>query len=378
MGTRVAVLADYWRPGWRAGGPIVSLARLVDKSQCETVILTRDHDLGDSSRYFGISPNTWEHASGSPSKIAYLAGWSGLRWATRQLRGERPDMIHVNSLHSPLFGVLPLLALRLGVVRSNVVLITPHGELAPSALRHKWWKKTLARPFLRWLVPTRAIWHASSQHEASDVINWLKRTPNLVVAPDPAPDPAPSASTGPKAPTVLFASRIHPIKGLDVAIRIMGSVQTPCRFVIAGQPEDDEYWANCQKQLAELPRHIGVDVRGPYSPDESSELMDQATVLLLPTKGENFGQVIAEALSRGCPVAIPPTTPWPDYVGTDLGCVDSDPDSLARFVTELLTEPIHRREFRRARTLDAYRAWFATSEASDLYVDVFELAGALP
>lgn len=378
MGTLVAVLADYWRPGWRAGGPIVSLTRLVDRCHYETAIFTRDHDLGDSSRYPGITPNMWRHASGSRSKVAYLSGWSGLRWAARQLRSEQPTMIHINSLHSPYFGILPLLGLRLGVMRSNVVLITPHGELAPSAQRHKWWKKSLARPLLRWLVPTQAIWHASSQHEANDVIDWLKREPILVIAPDPAPDPASSASAGPEEATVLFASRIHPIKGLDVAIRIMGSVQTPCRFVIAGQPEDDEYWATCQARLVKLPRHISVEVRGPYSPDESGELMDQATVLLLPTKGENFGHVIAEALSRGCPVAIPPTTPWPDYVGPDVGYVNADPDSLARFVTEILAEPTSQREFRRARTLRAYRAWFATTEASDLYAEVFTLAGALP
>ena len=375
MGPLVAVLADYWRPGWRAGGPIVSLSRLVDRTTCGTMVFTRNHDLGDPLPYPGITPNAWEPSSHSRSKVAYLSGWAGLRWAAAQLRGQDAEMIHINSLHSPAFGILPLLAAKLGVLRPGVLLITPHGELAASAQQHKRMKKSLARPLLRSLVPQRAIWHASSPQEARDVAHWLKREPTVVIAPDPAPEPALSASPGPNLPTVLFASRVHPIKGLDAAIRIMGSVQGPCRFVIAGEPEDLEYWATCQRLLSELPSHIEVVIRGSYSPDESQDLMDEATVLLLPTKGENFGQVIAEALSRGCPVAIPPTTPWLDYVGPALGCVDASPDELARFVTDVLTEPPEQRLQRRAAVLQAYTQWFTATAAQDLYADAIELAG---
>lgn len=375
MGSPVAVLADYWRPGWRAGGPIVSLTRLVDMTKCTTEVLTRTHDLGDSTPYAGITPNEWVTRPDSPSKTAYLSGWSGLRWAATQLRTQPPVMIHINSLHSPTFGIVPLFAARVGILRTTVVLITPHGELAASAQGHKRWKKVLARPFLRRLIPRRAIWHASSPQEARDVAHWLKREPTMVIAPDPAPEPAPSTSSGPVQPTVLFASRIHPIKGLDAAIRIMGSVGVPCRFVIAGEPEDLDYWAKCQTLLTELPRHIEVVIHGSYSPDESQKLMTEATVLLLPTKGENFGQVIAEALSRGCPVAIPPTTPWLDYVGSDLGCVDADPEALALFISELLTEDPHQRQQRRTATLDAYTRWFTAHASQDLYAEALALAG---
>lgn len=375
MGPLVAVLADYWRPGWRAGGPIVSLSRLVDRTDCKTVVFTRNHDLGDPTPYPSITPNTWVASSSSRSMIAYLTRWSGVRWAARQLREQDPVMIHINSLHSPTFGILPLIAAKFRLLRTRVLLITPHGELAASAQQHKRMKKSLARPLLRLLVPARAIWHASSPQEARDVAHWLKREPALVIAPDPAPDPAPRASSGPDQPTVLFASRIHPIKGLDEAIRIMGSLHVQCRFVIAGEPENLEYWAKCQALLTGLPRHIEVVIRGSYSPDESQYLMDEASVLLLPTKGENFGQVIAEALSRGCAVAIPPTTPWMDYVGPDLGCVDASPDALARFLTDVLTEPPEQRHKRRAAVLHAYTQWFTATATQDLYADAIELAG---
>lgn len=376
MGSLVAVLADYWCPGWRAGGPIVSLTRLVERTELDTAIVTRDHDLGSPDPYPGITPDTWVENADATSRIAYTHGWGGVWWALRELRGEKPSVLHINSVHSPAFAVLPLLLARMGFINSRVLLLTPHGELASSAQAHKRWKKSVARPFLRWLVRDRVVWHASSSREVQEIAHWLRHEPTAIISPDPAPSPAREASLGPTTPTVLFASRIHPIKGLDIAIEIMRSIHTPCRFVIAGQPEDVGYWNDCRSRLSELPDHVSVDIRGPYAPDEASELMDQATVLLLPTKGENFGQVIAEALSRGCPVAIPPTTPWPEYVGESLGCIADSSDDLSHYVELLLSESLEDRRQRRTAVVSAYRSWFDSSQKNDLYQEVLQLAGA--
>ena len=376
MGTLVAVLADYWRPGWRAGGPITSLTRLVDRTECSSVVLTRDHDLGVSDPYPGVVSNAWTSEPRAKSTVGYLSGWTGLRWASRELRKGRPALLHVNSLHSPAFGILPLLGARLGLLHYDVLLITPHGELASSAQQHKRWKKVLARPLLRRLIPRAAIWHASSTYEAGDIAAWLKRDPTVVIAPDLAPAPQPSPSPGPGTPTVLFASRIHPIKGLDTAIEIMASLRKPCRFVVAGQPEDADYWASCSNLLSRLPANIDVDIRGAYSPDEVAALMDDSTVLLLPTHGENFGQVIAEALASGCPVAIPPTTPWGEYVGDVIGCIAADSEALAKFIVTVIGETREQRLLRRAAVLDAYRSWFTSNESRDLYSEVLLLAEA--
>lgn len=42
-------------------------------------------------------------------------------------------------------------------------------------------------------------------------------------------------------------------------------------------------------------------------------------LFFLPTLGENFGHVIAEALSSGLPVLISDTTPWRDLAEKSLG-----------------------------------------------------------
>lgn len=54
---KVVLIADYWRPGWRTGGPIVSLGRLVDHTRARTWVVTRDHDWVSPIRTWSLM--TW-------------------------------------------------------------------------------------------------------------------------------------------------------------------------------------------------------------------------------------------------------------------------------------------------------------------------------
>ena len=51
--------------------------------------------------------------------------------------------------------------------------------------------------------------------------------------------------------------------------------------------------------------------------------MRQYHVFLFPTLGENFGHVIQEALSAGCPCVISDQTPWQDLYENNAGYVGS-------------------------------------------------------
>jgi glycosyltransferase involved in cell wall biosynthesis len=48
-------------------------------------------------------------------------------------------------------------------------------------------------------------------------------------------------------------------------------------------------------------------------------LMADHDLFFLPTRGENFGHVIPEALSAGTPVLIADTTPWRGLVAAGVG-----------------------------------------------------------
>jgi len=370
----VVVLADYWRPAWRAGGPVISLGRMVDRTDLSVRIVTRDHDLGSPEPLPGIRANTWVPGARVGEVIAYLSGVSGYRWAGTALSTSPPMLLHINSLHSIPFGILPMLAIRLGRIRPVRVLISPHGELSQASQEHKPWKKRIGRPLIKALVPRHAVWHASSLREVEDIERWWGNKPaTLIISPDPAPAPAAEPTHGPSTPTVLFASRIHPIKGLDQAIEMVKGLNVPCRFVIAGSIEDQDYWTYCRSLISDLPDNIQVIEHGPYAPTEITDLVSNASVLLLPTKGENFGQVIAEALAHGCPVVIPPTTPWGEFVGSDAGSISGDVQATLDFLATALSETREERLLRRNAVHHAYTKWFTSQTAQDVYAQAMTI-----
>jgi len=81
-------------------------------------------------------------------------------------------------------------------------------------------------------------------------------------------------------------------------------------FDIYGPIEDAEYWNHCKKAIGALPSNIQVEYRGMIEHERVREVFSVHDLFLFPTLGENYGHVICEALSAGCPVMISDQTPW--------------------------------------------------------------------
>ena len=118
---------------------------------------------------------------------------------------------------------------------------------------------------------------------------------------------------------VVFLSRISPKKNLRLALRVVAQIREPIQFDIYGPVTDEAYWQRCQADIAALPSHVQVNYRGAVHPDKIREIMSGHDLFFLPTLGENFGHVIAEALSAGTPVLIADTTPWRDLEAAGVG-----------------------------------------------------------
>ena len=85
-------------------------------------------------------------------------------------------------------------------------------------------------------------------------------------------------------------------------------------FHIYGVIDDQEYWNSFK---AELESSSYVDMK--YMGVELPDIYANADFLVLPTKHENYGHVIVEAWSNGCPVIISRNTPWKNLHVQDLG-----------------------------------------------------------
>ena len=81
-------------------------------------------------------------------------------------------------------------------------------------------------------------------------------------------------------------------------------------FHIYGPIEDIDYWEECKELTAKVPANVQVEYIGPKKYEDVQNVMMQYDLFFLPTLGENFGHVILEAFSAGCPVLISDQTPW--------------------------------------------------------------------
>ena len=102
-------------------------------------------------------------------------------------------------------------------------------------------------------------------------------------------------------------SRLHPKKGIiDLLLPAWEQVRTNAVLLIAGGA--DAHIPEHAQQVCEKINLIGETSRvrlvGEIPPDQRWKMYDSAEVFVLPSHAENFGIVVAEAMARGCPVAI--------------------------------------------------------------------------
>lgn len=358
---RVLILMNHYLPGHLAGGPIRSIANLVQAlgDEFEFHVVTRDRDLGTHSPYPGITVAAWTPLG--KGHVMYLPpGVRGARILLRLLRQGEYDLLYLNSFFARLWSMGPILWRGLGLLPPRPLLVAPRGEFSPGALAIKPRRKRLYLRAARWLrLYDGVTWQASAAPEAehirkqfgdksirrltapiveSDPEDWAPRLPGKLrihVAEDlPAlghplrRKPGARPAKQPGELRVAFLSRISRKKNLDFALRVLRQCEGAITFDIYGPPEDSRYWNECQTMIASCPPSLQVTMRGPVPHEAVGTLLHEFHLFFLPTHGENFGHVISEALCAGCPVLISDETPWRDLealgVGWDLPLANPD------------------------------------------------------
>lgn len=230
--------------------------------------------------------------------------------------------MHLNSYFSFRFSILPLLLWRL-LKPGRPVIVGPRGEFSQGALALKSSKKRLFILLTNAAGLHRgAIWHASTEREADDIRRVMGNNVRIRIAVDIACPPLTLAiqSRHPSsALRVVSLSRISPKKNLLGAIQMLQRVQCAVIFDVYGPVEDSLYWASCKEAALQLPAHVQFHYCGALDPAQVPETLACYDLFYLPTLGENFGHVIAEALGCGLPLLIADTTPWRELEQQGLG-----------------------------------------------------------
>jgi glycosyltransferase involved in cell wall biosynthesis len=316
MRPKTLIITDYYLPGFKAGGPIRTLANIVEALGDEFTfhVITRDRDLGDSIPYPDVANGSVDVGK---AHVSYVAPHNLTTTNIQRLLHSVPyDIIYLNSFFSPFFSIIPLLLLRFSKRSHIPVILAPRGEFALSALNIKAFKKRCYLLCAKLTgVCNSVVWQASGEHEAQDI---RREFPNalIVLAPDLPPifPVLPVGKNITKTPgqlRIVFLSRISRMKNLLTAIKILRTIHDgQIYFDIWGPIEDEAYWSECQQAMAELPDTIKATYCGVVLPDQVQATLARYDLLFLPTLGENFGHVILEALAAGTPALISDRTQW--------------------------------------------------------------------
>jgi glycosyltransferase involved in cell wall biosynthesis len=240
----------------------------------------------------------------------------GMQGVLRYLRATPFDVLYVNSFFDREYAMPLLVARRLGLIPQRATLVAPRGELLANTLQIKCAAKFFYIAAARrsgllsdvWLQATSAM----EYEELKRSFDWTRGTllAEEICGPLQVP-PRTQDHPGARPLRVVFLSRISEKKNLDYALAVLGEVKCPVEFQIFG-PKDAAYWEACKRLITTLPDHIKASYKGTVPNTEVPSVLVDADLFFLPTRSENFGYAIYEALACGVPVLISDQTPWRD------------------------------------------------------------------
>lgn len=249
------------------------------------------------------------------SKGSYGFSLAFLIWTLRN--AHRYDLVIVHGL----WQFQGLSALLTSIIKGIPYVIHPHGMLDP------WFKKTYPLKHLKklpyWLLVERWVLHrakrvlftAELERELAQQTFPFYRCREAIVsygtnAYEESKDLSDlffkSYPSLQGKHLILFMSRIHPKKGCDLLLKAFSQVNAidpELHLVMAGPDQ-----MNWKSDLLDLAKKLGISERitwtGMLKGKEKFGAFDAARVMILPSHQENFGIVVAEALSRSKPVLI--------------------------------------------------------------------------
>jgi glycosyltransferase involved in cell wall biosynthesis len=314
---KILSFVDYYLPGYKAGGPIQSIANLVENlgDEFEFDIICNDHDLLDREPHANVKIDEWNAVS--KARVFYASRKSlNFKIIKKLLNETKYDLFYFNSFFSFKFTILPLFIYKFFLFSKKPCIIAPRGEFSLGALKLKYIKKIIYLYISKLLgLYNNLYWQASSDNEKKDILRNFRIAETLIyIAPDLisyepiALNHLSLRKSGPLR--IIFLSRITPMKNLNFLLRVLQKVNFPIELSIYGPKDDLSYWKECLYSIDQLPSNIKLLVGDPIPQKQVKNILQKHDVFVLPTLGENFGHIIIEALIAGVPAIISNKTFW--------------------------------------------------------------------
>lgn len=302
---------------YKSGGPsqtVFNLSKQLNKFLNLKIITNNSSDF---SNY--LNNNKLEVLESSFHKKLNLFNNLKLNSLLYGLDLRKNTIFHDNGIWLPFNNTISRFCLKKNIPS----VISTHGMLEPWSMENKNLKKKIAWAIYQYknLKCTNVI-HATSEMEARNILKFNFGVP-VAVIPNGIRMPEKEEldknynieNLGIKydgRKIMLFTGRIHPKKGLLNLLKAWlksSKYLSKWRLIIAGFNED-----NHLKELTEFSKKNkldkSIDFLGPLIGDDLVNIYRNADIFILPTHSENFGLVVAEALSYGLPTITTQGTPW--------------------------------------------------------------------
>jgi glycosyltransferase involved in cell wall biosynthesis len=309
----LTLIGAYW-PGNNASGPNQSFRALAEalRDEFEFRLIARDRPFAatepaaEIGRWVGLG-----FAKARYCRIGRLGGVS----LGNILRETTHHILWLNGFFDREFTIPALVLRRMGRIPFRPTILSPRGEFGSGALGLKSTQKLAYLCLARQAGLLRGVTlHATSEIERVNIkrgVPWVHDVaigPNVRLLIDPPKLTRPCDDVF----RLVFVGRIARVKNLSYALQVLGGVKASVVFEVYGPVQDSEYWRECQQLIIGLPENVSVAYKGEIANENVVVALALADLLFLPTKGENFGHAIFEALSCGVPVLISDATPWRD------------------------------------------------------------------
>ncbi len=285
-----------------------------------------------------IDPTRTDHYPIDP-RIKLISISCLLNNSTRSTRSTRLeyDLIHIHALWSPILHKVNKWAQHNGLP----VVWSPHGMLAPWAMKHKWWKKCAPwYLYQRGDLKRAKMLHATSEQE----VEWIRNlgfTQPITVAPLGTFLPSLKPRAAKREKTLLFVGRIYLVKALDRLIQAFADVSLAVRrdwkLRLIG-PDQAGHKGSLESLVQSLELVEFVEFAGPKFGEELNAEYDLCDCLALVSHTENFGATVVDAMAHGKPVITGDKTPWKEVAEQKCGWwVSNEPVKLSAALCELMS-----------------------------------------
>jgi len=285
---------------------------------------------------------------------------------------KKYDTVHLHSW----WNLVTIPALLICWLRGVRPFFSPHGMLSNYSLGNESGgaKGVFHRLFGRFLL-SKSILHATAQQEAEEglemIPNWkYALVPNIVELPERKDYRRKKNKNQPF--TVVFLSRIHHKKGLELLFEALSQVDFDFQLHIAGDGEV-EYIQRLKQLANDLNIDKKIDWVGWINGEAKYQLLANADLFTLTSHNENFAMVVIESLAVGTPVFLSDRVGLSDYVQVQqLGWIcPLEVNKIREYLQEIYTEKEVLSEIR-ARSAEQIYKDFSAKRIAERYVEVYE------